>query len=274
MGREQHILLAILGLLAGTFVGVLSMKLLSPRPPDGASERMQGSEMTGESEGLSSPTASYSESAVRIGGTKTSEDVSSLVSPAPPDRYSGTQSQALSDFAGDVSNGSASTVDVLDGAMAPPVRDPFQNATHDSAPPAIKEPKRLDTDMVVLADPIASPQMSRSVAGRAAENHLHEAQSGAARLQQTDIATTTTYSDVVQGPPGSARAADGTYVTVAGDSWWSLAERLYGDGRVYRALFAWNRSLNPRVSLVPGTRLEVPAQSKLSAAWPHLLPVE
>ena len=30
-----------------------------------------------------------------------------------------------------------------------------------------------------------------------------------------------------------------TYVTQPGDSWWSLAERAYGDGRLYRAIFAW-----------------------------------
>ncbi|MFM8986174.1 MAG: hypothetical protein ACKONH_08980 [Planctomycetia bacterium] len=36
MGRETKILLGFLGLLAGVFVGVLSMKLLVPRPPAGA----------------------------------------------------------------------------------------------------------------------------------------------------------------------------------------------------------------------------------------------
>ena len=34
--REKTILLAMLGTLAGAFVGVLSMKLLVPRPPNGA----------------------------------------------------------------------------------------------------------------------------------------------------------------------------------------------------------------------------------------------
>jgi nucleoid-associated protein YgaU len=61
-------------------------------------------------------------------------------------------------------------------------------------------------------------------------------------------------------------------VAQAGDSWWSLAERAYGDGRLYRALFAWNRMIDPRVSLVPGTRLEIPPAAKLGASWPGLLP--
>jgi nucleoid-associated protein YgaU len=61
-------------------------------------------------------------------------------------------------------------------------------------------------------------------------------------------------------------------VTTPGDTWWSIAERAYGDGRLYRALFSWNRRLDPRVSTTPGTRLEIPPQPKLAAAWPKLMP--
>jgi 5'-nucleotidase len=75
------------------------------------------------------------------------------------------------------------------------------------------------------------------------------------------------------GPVTAApAAATGGRVVQAGDTWWSLAERAYGDGRLYRALFAWNRMLNPRVTLAPGTSLELPPLADLAAAWPHLLP--
>ena len=75
------------------------------------------------------------------------------------------------------------------------------------------------------------------------------------------------------GPPSRSTgvAAGSWYVAAVGDSWWSLAERAYGDGRLYRALFAWNRVLDARVSLAPGTRLEIPPQSRLEAAWPKLV---
>ena len=59
-------------------------------------------------------------------------------------------------------------------------------------------------------------------------------------------------------------------MTAPGDKWWSIAERAYGDGRLYRALFAWNRSLEPRITLAPGTRLDVPPLARLQAAWPRL----
>jgi hypothetical protein len=42
MGRETRILLGLLGLLAGLFVGVLSLKLLVPRPPAGAGPDVHG----------------------------------------------------------------------------------------------------------------------------------------------------------------------------------------------------------------------------------------
>jgi nucleoid-associated protein YgaU len=69
-------------------------------------------------------------------------------------------------------------------------------------------------------------------------------------------------------PPSTA--AD--YVARPGDSWWTLAERVYGDGRFYRALFAWNRAIDPRVSLVPGTTLQLPPADRLRVAWPALVP--
>lgn len=80
--------------------------------------------------------------------------------------------------------------------------------------------------------------------------------------------------------PGVATAAElpagplGGHVVRAGDSWWSIAEGAYGDGRLYKALVAWNRALDPRTSLAPGTRLDVPDVSRLRASWPRLVPAD
>ena len=64
------------------------------------------------------------------------------------------------------------------------------------------------------------------------------------------------------------------YDVQEGDSWWQLAETAYGDGRYYRSLFAWNKTLQPRVSLSPGTTLEIPQTNQLQLAWPKLIPAE
>ena len=64
------------------------------------------------------------------------------------------------------------------------------------------------------------------------------------------------------------------YDVQEGDSWWQLAEAAYGDGRYYRSLFAWNKTLQPRVSLSPGTTLEIPQTNQLQLAWPKLIPAK
>jgi 5'-nucleotidase len=81
-----------------------------------------------------------------------------------------------------------------------------------------------------------------------------------------------TQRPITESAPMQTSAA--AYVASPGDSWWGLAERAYGDGRFYRALFAWNRVIDPRVSLAPGTRLEIPSRARLEAAWPKLMPAE
>ena len=59
-------------------------------------------------------------------------------------------------------------------------------------------------------------------------------------------------------PPVRMLPVAGDYVVQTGDSWGALADRAYGDGRLYRALFAWNRARDPRVRQVTASL----------AAWP------
>jgi len=76
-------------------------------------------------------------------------------------------------------------------------------------------------------------------------------------------------------PPGPPPVIPGQpYVVVADDCWWSIAERAYGDGRYYRSLFAWNRTINPGISLAAGTTLEIPPTARLELAWPRLMPAD
>lgn len=221
MGREQHILLATLGLLAGAFVGILSMKLLSPRPPAGAvpiaeSELAVAASVSGEP-----PTLSV-----------TGED-------RPDVRLASATDEPLPESA------------VADSAEPLPL-DPL--VTHDALP---IEPPLAPAASFRAPDPPAAwppvkddpvPPGADAEAGMVAASH------------QLSIAPPVPRHEVTR------------HVAAAGDSWWSLAERLYGDGRWYRALFAWNRAINPRVSLVPGTPLELPPLSKLAVAWPGLAP--
>jgi 5'-nucleotidase / UDP-sugar diphosphatase len=192
MGRETKLLLGLLALLAGVFMGLLSMKLLMPRPPAGT-----GPDIHADVAVASEPHDLVAPPDLEPGVTVPRSDVAH----SSDDRYVG---RTVGFEAAVTENAAGPAVRPLEPASfaVPPI---------DAPPPA------------VAPSPTASP-------------------------------------------------VGATYVAREGDSWWSLAERAYGDGRLYRALFAWNRVLDPRVSLVPGTSIEIPALERLQAAWPTLLP--
>lgn len=260
MAREPHILLAGLGLLAGAFVGVLSIKLLSPRPPAGAGVDIHDTVAIATMAELVEPPALSIAAAAsaampddRVADVVPVEsrprDAEAITSEpavtATADRYS-VRASSFSTAALDSPPVPAAVEPAFE--PAPPPRDPFAHAGGFVSPPALmEEPQLLDSTAVAIAGPLPrSDSEERSATAAAA---------------------------YVPAATGQAPRHEVTHaVAAAGDSWWSLAERMYGDGRYYRALFAWNRAVNPRVSLVPGTPLELPPLSKLAVAWPALVP--
>ena len=236
MGRETKILLAFLGLLSGTFVGVLSTKLLVPRPPAGAGPDVHAGFVADPSPDLVEPP-------------------SLTVRPAPPPAEPARQQPAT---------------------RRP--RDPFVTpAGLESTPLPGKEASSAEAsnalppaDDLLPPGDLPPPGRFPAVQAETASAALQPEQPPAVGPEQSAIPAI---------PPARPRASSGAslspgsgYVAVAGDSWWSLAERAYGDGRLYRALFAWNRGIDPRVSLVPGTRIELPTRQQLEASWPRLMP--
>ena len=204
MGRETKLLLGLLATLLGVFVGVLSMKLLVPRPPAGAGPDIQADVATTEPQDLVEPP--------RLAADP-------LPPPAVPPA---DEPPARSRFTG---TGTRSDV-------PPPARDPFVSRASFDEPAALPPPR--------FPAPASQP----------VPTGVHQPQAAFA-------------------PPPAPGSA---YVARPGDSWWSLTETVYGDGRLYRAVFAWNRALDPRVSLVPGTAIELPPRDRLEAAWPVLMP--
>ena len=199
MGREAKFLLALLGVLGGAFVGVLSMKLLVPRPPAGAGPDVDPQEQVVATHDIVEPPA--------------------LEPRASEPAFTAT-------------------------------RDPFVART------AFTEP--VDPEPARDGEPLAP-----------------------AAVAADELLPGDAFPAVAEPPPTPRGAGvpaageppiEGAHVIAPGDTWWSIAERAYGDGRLYRPLYAWNRRLDPRVSTAPGTRLEIPPQSKLAAAWPKLMP--
>jgi nucleoid-associated protein YgaU len=265
--REKTILLAMLGTLAGAFVGVLSMKLLVPRAPNGA-----GPDIHLESAGdggldLVEPPAL---TALPPAAAIPPDPFRSLgVPPAP-------QGDQQSSFRDSETTNVAAAIDAEPADAAPASgrfsRAPSSERLAPSAPPDLAP---------VPAD--AAPPASRFV-----DNPLRTSNDKPLPKQRAAFASAPDRfeprgEDVVPAAatrPLDSRSAEGNvaalgaggYVVREGDTWWSVAESTYGDGRLYKALFAWNRTLDPRVSLAPGTHLELPREEQLRAAWGRLVP--
>ena len=226
MGRETKILLGLLGLLAGAFVGVLSMKLLVPRPPAGAGPDVHPDLATVEPHDVVEPPApAFGPSAFAA---------------APPLRLPPAAESDHTDRSTIHPAGFAAAVPPT-SADEPPRRDPFVTPASFEQPAAAEPPAPAaadDGEAASAGGPIAPPDPQPAAFA----------------------------------PDAAPVPLAGGYVVMPGDSWWSVAERSYGDGRLYRALFAWNRTANPRLTLAPGTPLDIPPLANLAAAWPHLVP--
>jgi len=233
MGRETKILLGLLGLLAGVFMGVLSMKLFVPRPPAGAGPDIH----------------------TELAGTEPHDLVE------PP-----RLTMRASDF-----------------AAAPPLVPATPSIDADTTAPAAAADRyaardsgfeRRDTAPIAAAEPGPPPRRDPFVA--AASFEQADDDPGPAE-PPPPLAPAGAFSPPMPldaQPPREATLAPlaGGHVAQPGDTWWSLAERTYGDGRLYRALYAWNRARDPRITLAPGTPLQLPPLAELAAAWPHLMP--
>ncbi|MFM1903288.1 MAG: hypothetical protein RLZZ440_1188 [Planctomycetota bacterium] len=242
MGREAKLLLALLGLLTGVLVGVVSMKLFVPRPPVGAGPDIHGDLSTTEVQELVEPPAL---SLPARGDFEPAEIAPPHAAEIPVSRFTPVAEFRPEPIAGDPD---------------PPVIASIPAST-------MAAPSDPIPESAAVRDPFVSP------AAFEVERELPPA-----TAERASTASESSAHDLVPPPaPVVASAAAFTpagYVAEPGDSWWSLAERTYGDGRLYRALFAWNRARDPRISLVPGTRLELPPVDRLATAWPGLMPRE
>ncbi|MDA7886399.1 hypothetical protein N9B10_05900 [Pirellulales bacterium] len=254
MGRESKFLLSLLGLLAGIFVTALALRLLIPRPPEGAgpdihtvtfnpfAETVPPPDLTPSPEKKTPwPSSDTEQSEPRFSSIEASFEPSlnQFKEREPP------LSQIQSDNVP-----SLETVNEIqhDGTKEPSA---FRNldSTPAIAPWQSQEPTTLSTSTKPSDDVISQlpPQPPPNV------NSLPQV--------------------TITKPP--QRLSPGMHYDVQkGDSWWELAEEAYGDGRYYRSLFAWNKTLQPRVSLSPGTNLEIPETNQLRLAWPQLIPAK
>jgi 5'-nucleotidase/UDP-sugar diphosphatase len=259
MGRETKLLLALLATLAGVFVGVLSMKLLVPRPPVGAGPDVAVDQTLAESHELVEP-PSFSGRAGPAAAPISASAFASAPAHAAPISMPGPPADA------------AVAAELLPAVAEPPPEPPADAISAFA-------PREIMTDPVEVAargaadDPLDMPPAAIPAAPPRHDPFVTAASHDVAVDAPPRQAVPASVAPAGQPALESAAPAPAsTHVAAAGDSWWNLAERAYGDGRLYRALYAWNRVINPRVSLTPGTPLEIPPKPRLEAAWPALMP--
>ena len=273
MGRESKFLLSLLGLLAGIFVTALALRLLIPRPPEGTGPDIHTITFNPFSETVSPPDltprpennspqqetivsdveqkqqqfpnieASFEPSYVQ---TQTNElPLPAIKLDTPP-----TLEPVNKTLSPDVQAPDVQAPDVQAPDVQAPDAKKFPNVEHQNAAP-------WQTEEAIQPFPEASTKSVDSVNSQLP-------------LQPPPIANSlpqrSTTKPIKKLSPGML------YDVQEGDSWWQLAESAYGDGRYYRSLFAWNKTLQPRVSLSPGTTLEIPQMNQLQLAWPRLIP--
>jgi len=146
-------------------------------------------------------------------------------------------------------------------------------------PPELGRPDRSAFAAIASTDPSAMTEPEPIAIDGAKPIEEVSALESSAVLPAAAVVVPAAFEEPVDGPPAGGSAAldrvvrPGTNCTVVeGDTWWNLAEAAYGDGRWYRGLYAWNRAVDPGVSLRPGTSLVVPSAAELSAAYPGLVP--
>jgi 5'-nucleotidase len=261
-------MLALLGLLAGVFVAALSLKLFVPRPPRGTGPDIHMTSSTAGTAIVPPPDLSPSPAAAAPWAVPPDD-----ATPAPS-RFAAPEEPSPSPW--------ASPTEGEQSTSAPLTVLPSDEAPALAAIPSEAFPSTADETDRPLATASAATLVSNQVAAtteattapwQPQANSAFAAVATAGTLDRTSDAPAFSPSPV--SPPAPAVTPivpNQPYRVVGGDSWWDIAERAYGDGRLYRSLFAWNRALDPRVSLAAGTVLEIPPADRLELAWPHLMP--
>lgn len=278
LARETKILLGLLGTLSSGFVGVLGTKLLVPRPPEGAGPDVHVAAEDLERTAIVDPPSfdrpapsAFALAAPPVEGEppvdfdepSTEEDVSAFASTASPPASA----------AGGAPRDEPLPSEPLSGQLPPPPAfwgGDAEAVAADNVPDHVPD-ERSRPD----SHPQADPEAAIPPPGREADAGRSTAPADSV-VGMTEPVEPASFGQprTFQPPPDAAPISRGEHVVVAGDTWWSLAERAYGDGRLYKPLYAWNRARFPDVAVTAGTRLEVPPVEQLAAAYEGLMPAE
>lgn len=265
MGRESKFLLSLLGLLAGIFVTALALRLFIPRPPEGAGPDIHTLTFNPFAETVPPPDLTPSPEKKPLEHVDTIGDASQTQTRFPNIEASFEPSFEQADQ--EVFSLPAMRID------DPPTLETVDKTPADETPaidPLESGVKRFP-DIEKKNAPWQKPKTVQTLPEAPLAKTVDNVNSQLP-LQSPPIANSPPQTSITK--PTKKISPGMLYDVQEGDSWWQLAEIAYGDGRYYRSLFAWNKTLQPRVSLSPGTTLEIPQTNQLQLAWPKLIPAK
>lgn len=169
-------------------------------------------------------------------------------------------------------------------------------ATTPAAPtPELKFPSQRDATNEATGDPV--PMIQRDIARDAvtesrgalespashasipAEKSVFQMFAESAPFTQINSETSNTSQTIDTIVPSTLERPNRTsdeipiYVTKPGDTFWSVADAVYRDGRYFKALYKYNQESVPDYNnLNPGTRLAIPSEEILASGFPDDCP--
>ena len=144
--------------------------------------------------------------------------------------------------------------------------------TIDLSPP-IRKPKSFNVKSLRPAKAIESPSKQFAPSLPSLRN---EPQPQPSKTQPTSKAEQVDQANQSQPPTVETVSFDSKrWIVKQGDSFWSIAQESYGDGRFFRALYQTNRRLVPGFEdLSVGVEIDVPTMEQLIAEHPSLCPAD
>ena len=260
MGRESKFLLSLLGLLAGIFVTALALRLFIPRPPEGTGPDIHTLTFNPFAETVAPPDLTPSPEKKPLRHVDTFGDASQTQT-----RFPNIEASFESSFEQADQEGFPLPVIKVDD---PPTLEAVdETPAHDAKTSGVKGFPDNEKKNAPWQIPKTVQTLPEAPSLKAADNVNSQLPP-----QPPPIANSPPQTSITE--PMQKISPGTLYDVQEGDSWWQLAETAYGDGRYYRSLFAWNKTLQPRVSLSPGTTLEIPQANQLRLAWPRLIPAK
>ena len=128
------------------------------------------------------------------------------------------------------------------------------------------EPETAPAEPSGVANPFDAPQ-----AGAEPSDTMPAEPAGRSRYDADDPTPVTPAEPAAPVEP--SMPADGRYAVQPNDSLWKISEKVYGDGRYFKAIGEHNRNKLPRADvLTAGAVIEVPPAGELTQLYPSLCP--